>query len=353
MTASAPASWRDSFRPSAQPWAWWAAGRTVIAGAVIGAFTLGLGNTAAASVAYFAVACSTSFSVTGSPTERVRNTVGQAIGAVVGLVLAGILPHDPVVITIVAVVAGFVSGVSQRFARASVTAGALMLLVALAFGVFAPTPLSWPLQALWYGIGAALVAVLAALPLGRAIPAPALRTARADAVAVDGPPRSPHRAAWQEPATMAGVRLALCFGIAMLLAATLDHGRHSYWLPLTTAVVMRAEYGPVTSRVVARTAGTLLGALVAAAVVLLLPADATVAAAAVLGMAGGALAASRLYALTVVGITISALLAGEIGIDDPVTPLVRVGDTLLGCLIALVFGSLLWALPSLLRRRHG
>jgi hypothetical protein len=321
----------DSFRLSRAPWAWAAAARAVVAGAVIGALTLGTGDAAAASVAYFAVACSSSFSVTGSPLARVRTVSGQAVGAMAGLALAGVSPHAPVWLVAAAVVAGFVSGGAQRLARPEVTAGALMFLVALAFGSFAPIGIGWPSQVLWYAIGAAVVAALAVVPIGRPIPSPALRS--------DG------------RVLPAGVALAVAFGVATLLAATVDQGRHSYWLPLTTAVVMRVEYGPLTSRVPARLAGTVVGAVIAAAVVGLVmwtglghreaaghtdAADAVVACVAVLGMACAALTAPRLYALAVVGITVSALLAGEIGVDDPITPLVRVGDTVLGSLVAVV-----------------
>ena len=54
------------------------------------------------------------------------------------------------------------------------------------------------------------------------------------------------------------------------------------------------------------------------------------------------LAAPKLYALSVVGVTSSALLSASIGSPDPAYPSIRVLDTLLGCAIAIVFGYLLW-----------
>jgi uncharacterized membrane protein YccC len=53
-------------------------------------------------------------------------------------------------------------------------------------------------------------------------------------------------------------------------------------------------------------------------------------------------AAPKLYGLSVIGITASALLSASIGTDDPVYPALRLVDTLAGCAVALVFGYLLW-----------
>jgi hypothetical protein len=307
----------------------WAATRTVIAGLVVGAASLSFGGSVP-SVAYFAVACATSFSVTGSPTQRVRNTAGQAVGAVAGLLIAGLAAGSLMTIIIVAVVAGFASGVVERMRSTAITAGALMLLVTLAFGSFAPLTVPTPIQALWYLIGSAVVAVLAALPVGTVIPGP--------------PGVGPGSAmeTWPQ-ALIAGARLALCFGTGMAIAAVLDQGEHSFWLPLTVAVVVRSEYGPVSLRVASRITGTIVGAVLAGLVVTFDPSDTVLAATAILGMAFGAFTAPRHYALAVVGITLSALLSGEIGVDERVIPLVRLGDTVLGCLIALVLGHLIWS----------
>jgi uncharacterized membrane protein YccC len=98
-----------------------------------------------------------------------------------------------------------------------------------------------------------------------------------------------------------------------------------------------------------RVAGTIIGALIAALVITVLPADLSLAIVAVLAIGFAAAAAPKLYALSVIGITASALLSTEIGATDPVIPLVRVADTLLGAVIAVVLGLLLW--PRALRDR--
>ncbi|PJJ65105.1 FUSC family protein [Compostimonas suwonensis] len=332
--------WAKEFATlSPQPWAVWAATRTVVAGVGVGVVSLPLGGSIP-SVAYFAVACATSFSVLGSPRIRVRNTAGQAVGAVAGLLVAGFTTGSPFVVAVVAVIAGFASGVVERVRDSAVTAGALMFLVTLAFGTFVPMTAPAPIQALWYVIGSAAVGVLAAIPLGRRLPAVVLPST----VATES----------RRQTLAAGARLAVCFGTGMILAMNLDQGRHSFWLPLTIAVVVRSEYGPVAARVTSRIAGTIVGAALASVVVLTRPTDVLLAGIAIAGMAFGALAAPRHYALAVIGITLSALLTGEIGLDDQAIPLLRLGDTLLGCLIALVLGHLLWLRrpPQLLRSAH-
>ena len=59
-------------------------------------------------------------------------------------------------------------------------------------------------------------------------------------------------------------------------------------------------------------------------------------------MAFAALTAPKLYGLSVIGVTVSAILASSMGHADIVTPAIRILDTLLGAVIAVVFGYLLW-----------
>ncbi|QYN19877.1 FUSC family protein [Amycolatopsis sp. DSM 110486] len=146
------------------------------------------------------------------------------------------------------------------------------------------------------------------------------------------------------------MRLSWCMAIATLLAGLVHHRGHGYWLPLTVAVVVRTEYGTVFVRTVNRVAGTVGGALVAMAALLGFGSGWPIAAVAAVSIGFAVLVAPRLYALSVVGVTSSALLSACIAAEDAQFPLVRVTDTLLGCAIALVFGYLLWpgryALPD-------
>jgi len=143
-------------------------------------------------------------------------------------------------------------------------------------------------------------------------------------------------------AVLAGIRLAWCMALATALTCVLHQSSHSYWLPLTVAVVVRPEYASVFVRTVNRVIGTIGGAVLAAMALLLLPSGGVVAVAATLSIGWAVVSAPKLYALSVIGITGSALLSASIGSDDPVYPALRMLDTLAGCAIAVVFGYLLW-----------
>lgn len=143
-------------------------------------------------------------------------------------------------------------------------------------------------------------------------------------------------------ATLAGLRLAWCMAIATAITCGLHHDTHSFWLPLTVAVIVRPEYASVFVRSVNRGAGTVVGALIAAALIAALHSGVPVAIAAALSLGFAVLVAPRLYALCVVGVTCSALLSACIGGPDPAYPAIRALDSLLGCAIAIVFGYLLW-----------
>jgi hypothetical protein len=321
-------SWRSAWRvfvPSAAPWAWDAALRALLAGTLLGVAAFATGLLEQSGLAYFGASCAITFSVLGRRGERVQRASAQALGAMAGIALAGITPHSPLGVTVVAVGAGLVSGfVGAR--GPSATAFSLMLLIGLSYGQFGPTDLPWYVACLCYAIGAAVVILVVAVPVRR------------------------HHASEPAPASGAnglspilnGIRIAICIGAATAITALWDHGHHSFWLPLTVAVVVRAEYGPLVTRAAHRIAGTVAGSILAATIILLLPSDLALVVGAIVAIAFAAAAAPKLYALSVVGITASALLSTEIGVDDPVLPFVRLGDTLVGVVIAVVLGYLVW-----------
>jgi hypothetical protein len=321
---------REELRPTTQPWAVVPAARALLAGAVIAGIAWTWAGTAAGGVAYFGAACAITLSVLGPPRARFANSLAQAAGATLGLSIAGLTPHNLTVEVIVAAAVAFLSGIVGRFGSAW-TALALMAVIGVAYGQFAPTPLHWTQQVVWYLVGSLVVAVFVAIPLRLYDGA----TARLPPAGTSPRPTVPE-------SLVNAARLALAIGVATVLGATLDRGQHSFWLPLTVAVVVRAEYGTVLFRAVNRIAGTIVGAVIAAAVIFVFPSDGALAVCAILGISFAAFAAPKLYALSVIGITASALMSTEIGATDPVTPLVRVGDTLLGALVALVLGHLIW-----------
>jgi hypothetical protein len=139
-----------------------------------------------------------------------------------------------------------------------------------------------------------------------------------------------------------GMRMALCLGVATAVTVALDRPAHGFWLPLTVAVIVRPEYASVFTRTVNRLAGTVAGAAVAAVLLWFLPPGLGVAAAAAVALSLAVCSAPKLYALYVIGVTTSTLLAASIGRVEPILPLVRVSDTVMGAVIAVTCGYLLW-----------
>lgn len=128
------------------------------------------------------------------------------------------------------------------------------------------------------------------------------------------------------------VRTAACLAIAVWIgrALALSHG---YWIPMTVAIVLRADYGATFSFGLLRVAGTLIGLLLTTALLHFLPADAWV----WLAVMAVLCAAFRYFGPVHYGVAVAALtgmvvlllaLAGE-----PAEP------TMLSRLIATVIGS--------------
>jgi uncharacterized membrane protein YccC len=86
----------------------------------------------------------------------------------------------------------------------------------------------------------------------------------------------------------------------------------------------------------------LIGALVATAVLAMVSRGLPLVAVTALALGFVVLSVPKLYGLVVVGITTSGLLSQSIGQTDPVAPVVRLQDTLIGAAVAVVFGYLLW-----------
>ncbi len=138
------------------------------------------------------------------------------------------------------------------------------------------------------------------------------------------------------------VRTALCLGTATAVTVALHDPHHSFWLPMTVSVIVRPEYASIMVRTINRVAGTIIGAAVAAAVISIWPSGIVVAVAASLGLGFAALMAPKLYGLSVIGVTVSALLSASVGGPDLVGPQIRLLDTVVGAAIAVVIGYVLW-----------
>lgn len=150
------------------------------------------------------------------------------------------------------------------------------------------------------------------------------------------------RAATTRTALVNGVRIGLCLAVATAIAVAMHEPTHSFWLPLTTAVIVRPEYASVFVRTVNRVFGTLLGALITTGVLAVCSSGLPLVAATALALGFVVFSAPKLYGLSVIGITSAALLSQSISQVDPVAPVIRLVDTLIGATVAVVFGYLLW-----------
>lgn len=342
-----------ALRPDKAPLAIFPALRALFAAGVLALAGVATRDFDTVGVAYFGASCAVVFITTPAYRTRLVMLIAQASGAVTGICLGVLLPHEPFSIVTTAILAGMLSGILGAIASAW-TAAALMFLVGLSFGQFAGLALPWWQQGAWYLVGTVVVAVPALIlwPRHRDEKSPCSH-ARSVAV-VDRPLPRPLfrrlldalRPALNRNALGNGLRLALCLGLASATVIALREPSHSYWLPLTVAVIVRPEYASVFVRTVNRIAGTVAGAITASVILFVAPGAWFVAIGAALAIGFAVLAAPRSYGLSVVGITASALLSASIGTPDPAFPLSRVLDTVLGALIAIVFGYLLWPRKS-------
>ena len=157
-----------------------------------------------------------------------------------------------------------------------------------------------------------------------------------------------------------GLRLALCMAIASAfvdLEGVFHHfwlpTVHSLWLPLTVAVILKPDFGSVFVRALLRALGTIAAAVPTLLVLVVVPRGwAAVPLAAFFGGLIPVLRAKS-YAMRTVAVTPLMLFLFDLVSPEPSDELVlaRLSDTLLGCLIVLVFGYALW--PGSRRIRLG
>ncbi|MFE3163001.1 FUSC family protein [Streptomyces sp. NPDC059224] len=148
-----------------------------------------------------------------------------------------------------------------------------------------------------------------------------------------------------------GIRLALCIGIAQALVSLVPVPR-SYWVALTVTFVLKPDFGSVFSRALLRALGTVVGLVVAATVLMLVPRgwwDIPVMM--VLAPLIPALT-RRGYGFQTAAVTPVILLLSDV-LNHQGTGLLlpRLLDSLMGCGIALTAGYLLW--PESWRTRVG
>ncbi|UVS76520.1 FUSC family protein [Actinokineospora sp. UTMC 2448] len=137
-------------------------------------------------------------------------------------------------------------------------------------------------------------------------------------------------------------RLALCVGLAVVAGEALPL-EHSFWVPLTVAIVLKPDFGSVFGRAVLRGLGTAAGVLLGAALLaadppawLLVPIVAAVALCLPIGQVRNYGMFST-FVTPLVIVQLDLANAGEWSLVGA-----RLLDTALGCAIVLVFGYLLW-----------
>jgi len=157
-----------------------------------------------------------------------------------------------------------------------------------------------------------------------------------------------------------GLRLALCMAIASSLTEVEDVPHllgipqtHSFWVSLTVVAVLKPDFGSVFVRSLLRAVGTVATALPTLLVLVAVPRGwAEVPLAAVFGGLVPLLKAKS-YAMRTAAVTPLMLLLLDTISPVPAEELVlaRLADTVMGCLIVLVFGYALW--PESWRVRLG
>jgi uncharacterized membrane protein YccC len=151
---------------------------------------------------------------------------------------------------------------------------------------------------------------------------------------------------WDAPPLRHAIRAALAVATGQMISLVLPWGTHDYWILLTIVVVLRGSLAQTLERRNSRVAGTLLGCLLAGALlsahsppwVLLM----------IVTLAQGiaqAFAIKR-YLVTAVAATVLALLQAHLlnaGVNPTFDAVERMADTLIGVAIAWVFS---YVLPS-------
>lgn len=151
---------------------------------------------------------------------------------------------------------------------------------------------------------------------------------------------------WDAPPLRHAIRAALAIAAGQAIGLMLPWGVHDYWILLTITVVLRGSFAQTIERRNSRVAGTLLGCVIAGALLYAHTPAAALLAAVVLAQALAHAFAIRRYLVTAVAATVLALLqAHELNVvASPVFDIgERIGDTLIGVAIAWVFS---YVLPS-------
>jgi uncharacterized membrane protein YccC len=163
---------------------------------------------------------------------------------------------------------------------------------------------------------------------------------------------------WSAPTLRYALRCTLAVAAGYVVSLHLPWVAHEYWILLTIVVVMRGNLAQTVQRRNARVAGTLLGCALVMAVLAAHPGARTLFGVVALAMGLAHAFALRRYLYTSIAATVAGLLQAHlllVGIQPSFAMAERLGDTLLGALIAWLFSYVLPAwernqIPALVRR---
>lgn len=138
------------------------------------------------------------------------------------------------------------------------------------------------------------------------------------------------------------LRLVLCIAVAQALCAAWQLER-PYLVMLTVAQVMKPDFGSIFGRAVQRGVGTLIGVVIGALAVAVIPRDGWQILVILVLAASIPIVMPRNYGLYSIVTTPLAVLLVELHVSDSSSLVeIRLLDTLLGCAIVLLLGYLPW-----------
>jgi uncharacterized membrane protein YccC len=140
------------------------------------------------------------------------------------------------------------------------------------------------------------------------------------------------------------LRLGLASAIGALLASA-EHLVRGYWIPMTVVIVLKPNFGGTLQRCVQRITGTVLGALLAALLVLAVPEPWLLWA--IVSVLACATFALRNFNYTLFSLALTPMVLVMLDIAHPITvsdSFLRVLYTIIGSVVALLSGYLLFPL---------
>ncbi|MCP2237058.1 putative membrane protein YccC [Prauserella halophila] len=152
---------------------------------------------------------------------------------------------------------------------------------------------------------------------------------------------------------LATARLTLCVALAELarLVVPLDN---SYWITLTVGLVLKPDFGSVFGRAVLRGVGTIVGVGIGAALLGFGANSHGVVLALLVAVMGAGVAIGKVRNYGILSAFVTPLIILQMDLTmggDWGVVFARLADTVLGCVIVLVFGYVLW--PGSRRPRVG